>query len=70
MPKTLNTRCGLAIVGAVFGPDGRKLEVLQVGTRLRILDPETDHSVGSKAYKSWDELRRDWPGAVQAGCLP
>jgi len=69
MPKSLNTRSGLAIVGTAVGPDGHRFEVLQVGQRLRILNPETDHSIDSKSYKSWDELRKDWPGAMKLGAV-
>jgi len=61
--KTVRTG-GVEIVGFAKTADGRDVEVLRVGRRLRIL--EGDRSP-EKTYADWDDLRRDWPSAVQYG---
>lgn len=66
MPKTLSNWSGVAVAGAVKdGPGGRRHEILRVGRRLVLLDPETDETVREPRYKSWEALLADWPDAVQ-----
>lgn len=44
--------------------NGKNYDIIKLGVRFRVIDARTDRSIGTRGFRDFDEIRKEYPTAV------